>query len=203
MVVKDGVPYVFQTTPDNSFNDEKPEAERIYGRSFRIDPKDPYGLKEVPPKTMFTTFASEIPVTVNSPLLLQDTNLLMANGHIPSMPSSVPIRNGNLKANGNGTLNGNGSRRVQFRDDSSVIGDNTIKKVPIETFSKKDDPELVVIEEGIKDKQKGESTDDEDGLSLGSEASDISESDLRPRTLRIRRTIAIIYAWICMVSSLL
>ena len=60
--------------------------------------------------------------------------------------------------------------------------------------------ELVVIEEGIDDK-KGQNTDDEDALSLGSEASDMSESDLRPRTLRTRRTIAIIFAWICMVST--
>ena len=108
------------------------------------------------------------------------------------MPSSVSIRNGNVK-------NGNGNRRVQFRDDSSVISNgNTVTKVPIDAFDK-DEDELVVIEEGIED---GTKEDDEDALSLGSEASDMSESDLRPRTLRTRRTIAIIFAWICIVSKL-
>ena len=192
MVFKDGVPYIYPTNSDNGSDDyEKPEAERSYGRSFRIDPKNPYGLKEIIPSTLMTTFATDTPVTVSNPLLLQDTNLLVANGHVPTMPSSVPIRNGNIK-------NGNGNRRVQFRDDSSVISNgNTVTKVPIDAFNK-DEEELVVIEEGIEDGTK----DDEDALSLGSEASDMSESDLRPRTLRTRRTVAIIFAWICMVSKL-
>ena len=195
MVVKDGVPYIFPANSDSGSDEyDKPESERSYGRSFRIDPKNPYGLKEVTPSTMMTTFASDTPVTVSCPLLLQDTNLLVANGHVPNMPSSVPIRNGSFKL-----ANGNGNRRVQFRDDSSVISDgNTVKKVPIDAMGKED--ELVVIEEGIDDKE-GQNTDDEDALSLGSEASDMSESDLRPRTLRTRRTIAVIFAWICMVST--
>ena len=196
MVVKDGVPYIFPTNSESGSDEyDKPESERSYGRSFRIDPKNPYGLKEVTPSTMMTTFASDSPVTVSCPLLLQDTNLLVAKGHVPNMPSSVPIRNGSIKL-----ANGNGNRRVQFRDDSSVISDgNTVKKVPIDAMGKEDD--LVVIEEGIDGGNKGKNTDDEDALSLGSEASDMSESDLRPRTLRTRRTVAIMFAWICMVSS--
>ena len=195
MVVKDGVPYVFPTNSDSGSDEyEKPESERSYGRSFRIDPKNPYGLKEVIPSTLMTTFATDTPVTVSSPLLFQDTNLLVANPNFPSMPASVPIRNGSFKH-----VNGNGNRRVQFRDDNSVIDDNTTKKIPIDTVDK--DADLVVIEEGLGSGRKGESTDDEDGLSLGSEASDMSESDLRPRALRTRRTIAIIFAWICMVSK--
>ena len=65
MVFKDGVPYIYPTNSDSSNDDyEKPESERSYGRSFRIDPKNPYGLKEVTPSTSMTTFASDTPVTV-------------------------------------------------------------------------------------------------------------------------------------------
>ncbi len=196
MVIKDGVEYIYPTPSDSGSEDqEKPEAERSYGRSFRIDPKNPYGLKEVlPPNTMMTSFACDTPVTVSSPLLFQDTNLLLSSSDMPTMPSSVPIRNGSIRQS-----NGNGNRRVQFRDDSSVISNgNTVRKVPIEEFNKEED-ELVVIEEGI---ENAAAKDDEDALSLGSEASDMSESDLRPRPLRKRRTIAIVFAWMCMVSNI-
>ncbi len=193
VVVKDGVPYVFPTSSDSGSEHDKPESERSYGRTFRIDPKNPYGLKEVvPAQAIMTTFAAETPVTVSGPLLLQDTNLLVASSDMPNMQSSVPIRNGSFRvANGN-------NKKVQFRDDSSVISnDETVKKIPIEVFDK-EDGELVVIEEGVQEARKV--TGDEDALSLGSEASDMSESDLRPRPLKIRRTMAILFAWICMVS---
>ena len=87
-------------------------------------------------------------------------------------------------------------QRVSFKDDEGNLErqseDDTNKQYP-----------EIIAEDGIDSSGKAllSKTKDDDAVSLGSQASDMSADELRPKRLMVRRSVAIWFAWFCMVSQ--
>ncbi len=187
-------------------------AERVY---YAMDYEDP----EVHMKTAFSDPALSLNVYA-----FDDYDYGYGPEGGRPYPHAMPpvFSNGNLRSK-------KPELRVSFRDDDSVIMDKshlsdatldttsyftnvpengiqfkhaTLNRAPYFVYRPKTDTATKpVFEEYERDGKKVEDSDD--CLSVGSEASDMSESDLRPATLLLRRTIALGGAWLAMVSSVL
>ena len=121
-----------------------------------------------------------------------------ANGHLPYMSKDVRVQSNKQPRVGRNSPpevaqnepevhhdNQPGETRVSFKNEDEV----------------NEDRKSSASEENAG-KEKAALLSEEDAISVGTTASDMSEDDLRPRRLLIRRSIAIFFAWFCMVNVL-